>query len=157
MFRQTTQAMISKVIRQKGKSQNGCYKKTKYAKCSKKRTFPTLWYTHVRIFGVLCFFVTPVLRFAFLPYYWWYTGFELVKLNRFAKKSECCKEKGPEKICKSFYEKCEEFCEPIWTKMYYESLWNHVVIQQGVFNRLKITYYIASSMNNSENSWSIWF
>ena len=30
--------------------------------------------------------------------------------------------------------------------MYYESLWNHVVIQQGVFNRLKITYYIASSM-----------
>ena len=41
--------------------------------------------------------------------------------------------------------------------MYNESLWNHVVIQHGVFNRLKITYYIASSMNNSENSWSIWF
>ena len=37
--------------------------------------------------------------------------------------------------------------------MYYESLWNHVVIQQGVFSRLnKITYYIASSMNDSENS-----
>ena len=70
---------------------------------------------------------------------------------------ECSKEKEPEKICKPFYEKCEEFCELIWTKMYYESLWNHVVIQQGVFNRLKITYYIASSMNNSENSWSIWF
>ena len=35
--------------------------------------------------------------------------------------------------------------------MYYESLWkNHTVIQQGVFNKLKITYYIA-------NSWSIWF
>ena len=33
--------------------------------------------------------------------------------------------------------------------MYYESLWNHVVIQQGVFIRLKITSYIASSMNNS--------
>ena len=41
--------------------------------------------------------------------------------------------------------------------MYYESLWNHVVIQQGVFIRLKITSYIASSMNNSKNSWSIWF
>ena len=32
--------------------------------------------------------------------------------------------------------------------MYCESLWNHVVIQQAVFNRLKITYYIATSMNN---------
>ena len=27
-----------------------------------------------------------------------FTGFELVKQNRFAKKSECSKEKGPEKI-----------------------------------------------------------
>ena len=43
----------------------------------------------------------------------------------------------------------------IWTNTYYESLWNHVVIQQGIFNRLKITQYIASSMNNSENSASI--
>ena len=34
--------------------------------------------------------------------------------------------------------------------MYCESLWNHVVIQKGVFNRLKIIYYIASSMNKSE-------
>ena len=40
--------------------------------------------------------------------------------------------------------------------MYYEFLWNHVVIQQGVFNRFKVTYYTASSMNNSENSWSMW-
>ena len=30
--------------------------------------------------------------------------------------------------------------------MYCESLWNHVVIQQGVFNRLKITYCIATSI-----------
>ena len=36
--------------------------------------------------------------------------------------------------------------------MYYEFLWNHVVIQHGVFNRLKATCYIASSMNNSEVS-----
>ena len=36
--------------------------------------------------------------------------------------------------------------------MYYESLFNHDVIQEEVFNRLKITYYTASSMNNSENS-----
>ena len=41
--------------------------------------------------------------------------------------------------------------------MYYGPLWNHVVIQQGVFNRLKMTYYITISMNNSENSRVIWF
>ena len=35
------------VIRQKGESQNGCFKKTKHAKFSEKRTFLTLWYTHV--------------------------------------------------------------------------------------------------------------
>ena len=34
--------------------------------------------------------------------------------------------------------------------IYYEPLWNHAVIQQGVLNRLKITYYTASSMNKSE-------
>ena len=39
----------------------------------------------------------------------------------------------------------------------YDFLWNHVVIQQGVFNRLKVAYYITSSMNNSENLWDIWF
>ena len=36
--------------------------------------------------------------------------------------------------------------------MYYESLRNHIVFKQNVFNRLKISYYIASSMNNSKNS-----
>ena len=41
--------------------------------------------------------------------------------------------------------------------MYYESLWNHVVIQQGVFIRLKITSFVASWMSNSKNSWSTWF
>ena len=40
--------------------------------------------------------------------------------------------------------------------MHYESLWNDV-FQQGVLIRLKITFHIASSMNNSKNSWSIWF
>ena len=39
----------------------------------------------------------------------------------------------------------------------YESLWNHVVIQQGVFNTLEIIYNIPSSINNSENLRSIWF
>ena len=49
-----------------------------------------------------------------------------------------------------------KYYELIWTtNMHYEFLWNHIVIQQGVFNRRKVTYYIASSMNNSENLWNI--
>ena len=43
--------VISSVIRQKGESQNGCFKKTKHAKFSEKRTFLTPWYAHVRIRG----------------------------------------------------------------------------------------------------------
>ena len=67
------QAKHSSVIRQKSKSQNECFKKTKHVKFSKKRTFPTHWYAHVRSFfekfDVLCFLETAVLRFALLPYY----------------------------------------------------------------------------------------
>ena len=37
------------VIRQKGESQNGGNKKAKHAKVSKKRTFLTPWYAHLRI------------------------------------------------------------------------------------------------------------
>ena len=71
--------------RRKGESQNGCLKKTKRAKFSKKRTFltpalPPLKRTRACIsgvkkcsfsanFGMLCFLETPVLRFAFSPYY----------------------------------------------------------------------------------------
>ena len=35
-------------LRQKGDSQNECFKKTKDAKFSEKRTFLTTWYAHVR-------------------------------------------------------------------------------------------------------------
>ena len=52
------QCSFSSVIRQKGESQNGCFKKTKHAKC--------LFFGK---FGVLCFLEKPVLRFALLPYY----------------------------------------------------------------------------------------
>ena len=38
----------SSVIRQKGESQNGCFKKTKHAKFSEKRTFLTSSHAHVR-------------------------------------------------------------------------------------------------------------
>ena len=66
----------SSAIRQKGGSQNRCYKKAKKAKFSEKRTFLTVWYAHVRVrtggkkcsffgkFDAFCFLVTPVFRFA---------------------------------------------------------------------------------------------
>ena len=38
----------SLVIRQKGESQNRCFKKTEHAKFSEKLTFFTSWYAHVR-------------------------------------------------------------------------------------------------------------
>ena len=71
------------VIRQKGKSQDACFRKTKHAKFPKKRTFLTPWYTQVRAcayqgvrnlrfsktLACLIFFETPVLRFALLPWY----------------------------------------------------------------------------------------
>ena len=34
----------------KGKSQNGCFKKTKHAKFSEKRTFLIPWYAHDEVF-----------------------------------------------------------------------------------------------------------
>ena len=39
----------SSVIRQKGESQDRCFKKTKHARFSEKRTFLTLWYAHLRV------------------------------------------------------------------------------------------------------------
>ena len=77
---------MSSIIRQKGKSQNRCFKKLKHAKFSEKRTFLIPWYAHVgthtyvcvsrgkkclffRNICVLCFLETPVLRFALLAYY----------------------------------------------------------------------------------------
>ena len=74
--------LFSSVIRQKGESKNGCFKKIKRAKFFEKRTFLTPWYAHVCVsggkkcsyfgkFGVLCFLETPVFRFALLLYYRW--------------------------------------------------------------------------------------
>ena len=57
----------SSVIRQKGKSQNGNSKKTKHHIFSEKRTFLTpKKCSFFGEFGVLCFLVTPDLRFALL-------------------------------------------------------------------------------------------
>ena len=67
-------------VRQIDEFQNGCYKKRKRAKFYEKQTFLMPWSAHVRVrirgkkclffwkFGVLCFLVTPLLRFALWPY-----------------------------------------------------------------------------------------
>ena len=69
------------VIRQKGKFENGCFKKTKHAKFPKNKHFsPPDTHTYVSVsgnkkcsffrkFGVLCSLKTPVSRFALLLYY----------------------------------------------------------------------------------------
>ena len=75
--------IISSVIRQKGKSQDGSNKKTKQSKLHSRSLRSlharSLHYTHVRVcirdkkcsfngkFGLLCFLVTFVLRFALVP------------------------------------------------------------------------------------------
>ena len=56
----------SLVIRQKSESQHGCFKKTKQAKFSEKRTFLTSLFFGK--FVMLSFLKTPVLRFVLLPY-----------------------------------------------------------------------------------------
>ena len=87
----------SSVIRKKGKSQNGCFKKTKHVKFSEKRLFLTPWYPHVCVsggkkcsffgkFGLLCFLKTPVLRFALLPYYWRISGYIMRNSMKYEKR-----------------------------------------------------------------------
>ena len=58
----------SSVIKQKGKSENGCFKKTKHAKFSEKNISYPLIRTRTS-FDMLCFLETPVLRFALLLHY----------------------------------------------------------------------------------------
>ena len=63
-------------MRQKGESQNGCFKKAKHAKISEKICVSggkkCLFFGN---FDILCFLETPVLRFALLPYYRRIMGF----------------------------------------------------------------------------------
>ena len=67
-------------MRQKGESQNGCFKKAKHAKISEKMfvLFVCLFFEKCLFFGnfdILCFLETPVLRFALFPYYRQIMGF----------------------------------------------------------------------------------
>ena len=62
----------SLVINQNGESQNECFKQTKHAEFSKKRTLCVSGCKKCLFFGkfvVLCFLETPVMRFILWPYY----------------------------------------------------------------------------------------
>ena len=54
------------VIRQKGEFQNGCFKKTKHAKFSEKRTFLTPLYTHVRVHLPILFITYAFINLVFM-------------------------------------------------------------------------------------------
>ena len=67
-----TKTTMIHIFGSKTESQNVCYKKTKHAKFSKKRTFLKSGGKKCSLFGkfdVLWFLVTPVLRFDLLPHY----------------------------------------------------------------------------------------
>ena len=71
----------SAVIRQKSESQNRCFKKTKHAKFSEKRTFLTPWYAHVTcayqgIRNVR--FSENLVCFVFLKHLFWDSPFCLI-------------------------------------------------------------------------------
>ena len=68
---------ISSVIRQKGEYQNGCFKKTKHAKFSDKRTFLTFWYAHVHIHTM---HMENLGCFVFLKHPFWDSPLVLVAL-----------------------------------------------------------------------------
>ena len=57
--------------KEKKKSQNGCFKKPKHAKCSEKRTFLTTWYGHVR-------FSENLASLVFLKHQFWNSAFCLI-------------------------------------------------------------------------------
>ena len=87
--------VILSVIRQKGQSQSGYFKKTKHAKMFRKTniSYPVLdTETYLCLSGgkkcsffekysVICLFETPVLKFAFLVYYRRYVQLNLGKWN----------------------------------------------------------------------------
>ena len=63
------------VIRRKGESQNGCFKKTKPDKFSKKRIYLIPWYTNVRIWGKSIRFLENLSGFVFLKHPFWDSPF----------------------------------------------------------------------------------
>ena len=97
----TNSLYISSVIRQKGETHNGCFKKRKHAKFSKFSVRVRIrgLCSFFRKFGVRCFLETPVLRFALLSYYRRFkkifscvTATKLISGNQLFRKSNCSKE-----------------------------------------------------------------
>ena len=82
--------LASLILRQKGKSQNGCFKKTKHGQIFRKTnvSYPLIRTPEGKKcsffgkLGVLCFLETPLLRFALLPYYRRLTHLHLFPANK---------------------------------------------------------------------------
>ena len=71
---------ISSVTRQKDKSQNGCFKKTKHAKFSEKRTVLIPWYADVHAYHEVrnAHFSENLACFVFLQHPFWNSPFCLI-------------------------------------------------------------------------------
>ena len=58
------------IIRQKGKSSNGCFKKIKHAKFSEKRSFLTPWHADIRFFWNTRFEIRALALSPIIPGIW---------------------------------------------------------------------------------------
>ena len=86
-------------IRQGGKSQNGCNKKTKYVKISEKRTFLTHSYAHVRVRirgkkcfsgNLMCFvFLLPPVEIPLFALLSTNSSVKIMKLGHLYRKMHC--------------------------------------------------------------------
>ena len=97
VFRPRLKYLLS-LIRQKGESQNGCFRKAKHAKFSEKQIFLTPWYTHVRVFQEKKarqifpkneHFLTP---FVFLKHPFWDSSFCLITHVTWGILSQLCQD-----------------------------------------------------------------
>ena len=71
----------SLVIRQKGESQNWCFKKTMHAKFSDKQTFLTVWYVlHYRLY-CSCFISFPSVHTLLIMFHFYFLQFTVHLIN----------------------------------------------------------------------------
>ena len=107
--------IYSSVIRQKGETHNGCFKKTKHAKFSVRVRITGLC-SFFGKFGMRCFLETPFLRFALLLYYRRFKKYFLVSLQQSWLRGISCSEKVT--VLKKYYSKKSSPSEEVvvWMK-----------------------------------------